>query len=194
MTQDSNMWKRDIEASNTDAMEAALPSTGVLASVFQARIATMTPGDIARTYASGFLVRLPGATERTSTALDTDPIGTRTVESRPGDVFIHPLNSARDFPVTLTAGRTAGNDVWICDSTVSRLHARITISSDGNHIIEDANSSNGTRVHGMRLTPGQRLLLANRDLLALGTVAMLFVDHTLIAQLTVEVTSTSLSR
>lgn len=173
-------------------MEAGWPSTGIVASVFAARIATMTSSEIASTYGCGFLVRVSGAKARAPTAIETDPMGARGEDTRAGDVFIHPLKLAREPPATLTVGRIAENHVCICERGVSRLHARMNVSSEGDFFIEDANSSNGTRVHGMRLTPGQQLLLANRDLIEIASVALLFVDHTMIARLTEEVTSRSL--
>ena len=66
-------------------------------------------------------------------------------------------------------GRSAqGNDVVIQDSSVSAHHAEIRMQ-DGQHILHDMNSTNGTFVNGQRLAgpyglrPGDRIALANTE-------------------------------
>ena len=55
--------------------------------------------------------------------------------------------------------------------TVSRLHAEIARSAR-DYIVVDLGSSNGTTVNGQRLNQGERRLLAEGDLLAIGQVAL----------------------
>lgn len=47
-------------------------------------------------------------------------------------------------------GRLASNDIWLADPFVSRQHCVIR-NEDGQHMIEDLNSANGTYVDGDRI-------------------------------------------
>jgi pSer/pThr/pTyr-binding forkhead associated (FHA) protein len=62
-------------------------------------------------------------------------------------------------------------DVCISDPTISRKHARISIS--GNQItLQDLGSTNGTYIEGRRIDPGEEIrLLKNQDFV-LGKVAV----------------------
>ena len=64
----------------------------------------------------------------------------------------------------LTIGRDSGNDIAIDDSLLSRAHARITQLGDDD-IVEDLQSSNGTRINGR---PLGRHILQHRDVVDLG--------------------------
>src|SRR3954452_25576439 len=52
----------------------------------------------------------------------------------------------------VTLGRAPGSTVVLNDPAVSRLHASISTGSGGDPVIEDAGSSYGTFVDGVRLT------------------------------------------
>jgi DNA-binding winged helix-turn-helix (wHTH) protein len=68
-------------------------------------------------------------------------------------------------------GRERGAVVWLDSSTVSRRHARITVTGD-QAVIEDLDSRNGTWVRGRKVeapTP-----LADHDEVKLGSVVMVF--------------------
>lgn len=54
-----------------------------------------------------------------------------------------------DKPV-LSIGRLASNDIWLADPFVSRQHCVIR-NEDGQYVIEDLNSANGTYVDGERI-------------------------------------------
>jgi hypothetical protein len=70
----------------------------------------------------------------------------------------------------ITLGRDPGNDIVINDPQVSRQHARIT--RQGNlMVIEDAGSTNGTFVDGVRLSGAHTL--TNSDVIGLGDVVTL---------------------
>jgi predicted component of type VI protein secretion system len=71
---------------------------------------------------------------------------------------------------SLTLGRDPHNDIVITDPQVSRQHARILRQGDL-MVIEDAGSTNGTFVNGMRLTGPHAL--ANGDVIGLGDAVTL---------------------
>jgi putative peptide zinc metalloprotease protein len=85
------------------------------------------------------------------------------------------LGDATRVPVVteMTLGRAPGSTVVLADPTVSRLHARIqtgAANGNGNPVIEDAGSSYGTWLDGVRLTgpaplhDGAKLRLGDQEL------------------------------
>lgn len=93
-----------------------------------------------------------------------------------------PLQGGR-WPLTragLLIGRDADCDVVVADRQVSRHHARIRVSAEGDLILEDLQSKNGTHVNGVviqgpyRLTDGDVIQIAvAAKLLYVGTEATL---------------------
>jgi len=82
----------------------------------------------------------------------------------------------RDREITLAEGENLlGRDrqavVWIDSATVSRRHARIVVN-DGEAVIEDLGSRNGTSVGGQKIHGVVRL--ADGDRLRLGAATMTF--------------------
>src|SRR2546427_3582591 len=82
----------------------------------------------------------------------------------------------RDREITLAEGENLlGRDrqavVWIDSATVSRRHARIVVT-DGEAVIEDLGSRNGTSVGGEKIQGPVRL--ADGDQLRLGSATMTF--------------------
>jgi hypothetical protein len=82
----------------------------------------------------------------------------------------------RDREITLAEGENLlGRDrqavVWIDSATVSRRHARIVVT-DGEAVIEDLGSRNGTSVGGQKIQGVVRL--ADGDRLRLGAATMTF--------------------
>jgi hypothetical protein len=68
----------------------------------------------------------------------------------------------------LVIGRHPSCDLIVTDTTVSRRHARLTFR-DGGWVVQDLDSTNGTRLNGhyvgrCRLRPGDRLDLGNQPL------------------------------
>lgn len=53
---------------------------------------------------------------------------------------------------TLTIGRNSSNNIVLNDSMVSRIHAQLTLMDNGQIIIKDLGSSNGTFVNGNKIT------------------------------------------
>src|SRR5437588_9870887 len=67
----------------------------------------------------------------------------------------------RDLPTPVTIGREEGNLLRLNDERVSRFHAKVQYDN-GEVIITDLESTNGTRVNGnvvqiRRLRPGDRI-------------------------------------
>lgn len=69
-------------------------------------------------------------------------------------------------------GRASSNDVVVEDTSISKLHARITIEPSGALRITDARSTNGTFVDGRQLGDGESVVLRPGAELRLGDVAL----------------------
>lgn len=79
----------------------------------------------------------------------------------------------RDLPIPVTIGREEGNALRLNDERVSRYHAKVQVE-DGDIILTDLDSTNGTRVNGSaiqirRLRPGDQVSIG-RSMLLFGTM------------------------
>jgi pSer/pThr/pTyr-binding forkhead associated (FHA) protein len=79
----------------------------------------------------------------------------------------------RDMAIPVTIGREEGNMLRLNDERVSRFHAKVQ-HEDGDVIITDLESTNGTRVNGSpvqirRLRPGDQISIG-RSMLLFGTL------------------------
>ena len=79
----------------------------------------------------------------------------------------------RELAIPVTIGREEGNGLRLNDERVSRFHAKVQ-QEDGDVIITDLESTNGTRVNGSpvqirRLRPGDQISLG-RSMLLFGTL------------------------
>ena len=75
----------------------------------------------------------------------------------------------RDLPIPVTIGREEGNLLRLNDERVSRFHAKVQ-QEDGDVILTDLESTNGTRVNGSpiqirRLRPGDQMNVGRSMLL-----------------------------
>ena len=78
------------------------------------------------------------------------------------------------FPFII--GRVEGS-LLIQDANLSRRHAKITFDgASGIYFITDLNSSNGTRLNGVPIVPGQAKQLTSGDSLSLGPNALMRFD------------------
>jgi hypothetical protein len=83
--------------------------------------------------------------------------------------------SARVARVTSDAepvgiGRNSANALTVDDSTVSNFHAALTLLTNGNLILADRGSSNGTYVNDVAIETGGRCVVRNGDRLKFGDV------------------------
>jgi diguanylate cyclase (GGDEF)-like protein len=78
---------------------------------------------------------------------------------------------------TTVIGRNKDANVPIQDTGVSRRHARVIIDGDGNYVVEDLGSKNGTQLNDVSV---RRAVLRSGDLLQLGpnvTLAFAIIDR-----------------
>ena len=74
----------------------------------------------------------------------------------------------------VTVGRQAGASLLIDHGSVSRRHAEISYAN-GQYVLRDAGSANGTFVNETRLEPGRAHVLNHHDRLRFGQVAFVFL-------------------
>lgn len=88
-------------------------------------------------------------------------------------VAIRGPSAGKHYPITgaCVLGRSFNSDVYIGDLNVSRRHAQITPSADGQCVLEDLGSGNGTFVNDQLVT---RQRLAPRDIVRIGGSAFRF--------------------
>ena len=73
-----------------------------------------------------------------------------------------------------TIGKMSGSvDVVIKDSTISRIHARLT-NKEGEIYVTDMNSMNGTFKNGLRLEPNETVLIEQGDELRFGRMTFCY--------------------
>jgi ABC transport system ATP-binding/permease protein len=68
----------------------------------------------------------------------------------------------------LTVGRTKDNDIIVDDPSVSRFHAALALNRQGDVIVSDLASANGTYINGRRINSSE--VLNQGDELTLGSV------------------------
>ncbi len=92
---------------------------------------------------------------------------------------LYGINKGNKYHIDLnnlpcTIGKMAGSvDVVIKDSTISRIHARITRQKDGVYVT-DMNSTNGTFKNGLRLDPNETVLIEQGDELRFGRMTFCY--------------------
>jgi FHA domain len=74
----------------------------------------------------------------------------------------------------LSVGRTKESDLTIEDVTVSKNHASLAVNAEGNFIVADTGSTNGTFLNGNRLVYGRAFTIAEADKVMFGTVEVYF--------------------
>jgi pSer/pThr/pTyr-binding forkhead associated (FHA) protein len=69
-----------------------------------------------------------------------------------------------------SVGRTKENDLWINDTSVSKMHAALALNDDNQLVVADTGSTNGTFVSGIRIAYGKAIVLTDAEKLSFGTV------------------------
>lgn len=75
-----------------------------------------------------------------------------------------------------TVGRTGGNAVWLDDASVSRLHCSIALHSNGEVVVADLGSANGTLVNDQALDERHARQLQVGDVLTVGDFNLTIAD------------------
>ncbi|MBS1198384.1 MAG: hypothetical protein H6R18_2169 [Proteobacteria bacterium] len=83
---------------------------------------------------------------------------------------------------SVTIGRDLGNEIVIDDPLLSRQHARI-VCIEKDHIVEDLQSSNGTRLNG---SPLKRQILQHSDVIELGSHHLRYMSSRVAADIELE--------
>jgi len=92
-------------------------------------------------------------------------------------MLVHPLRSAAE-PWAVTVGRVLPNDVVIPDETVSLYHAAFKRGEDGQFLLQDLGSTNGSFVNEARVPPrdeGGAIEIRSSNMVRFGSVVMTFL-------------------
>ena len=103
------------------------------------------------------------------------PRNNRNKKNPPRLIILSEIARGKSFELTytpLTIGRSENNDICISDGTLSGLHALI-YEEDGQIMIRDENSCNGTRINGQRIYQQGRKLLSS-DIIQVGGIEILY--------------------
>ncbi len=75
---------------------------------------------------------------------------------------------------SISVGRTSTNALMLEDNSVSKIHASLSVDSEGRLSVADTGSTNGTFVNEERLSYGKATLLEEGDKVKFGTVEVEF--------------------
>jgi FHA domain len=70
----------------------------------------------------------------------------------------------------LNVGRASDNDLMLNDTSVSKIHAALLMSSEGTLLVADTGSTNGTYINGRRIAYGESRLIEDGDVVGFGDV------------------------
>lgn len=90
------------------------------------------------------------------------------VDAEPALTFRVPAGAVK------TVGRAVRSDFILDAAMVSRIHCRLSVGDDGQLIVEDLESTNGTFVNDERVT---RAVLSTGDRLRVGRVVLAVADE-----------------
>jgi pSer/pThr/pTyr-binding forkhead associated (FHA) protein len=79
--------------------------------------------------------------------------------------------------VRLGVGRTRENDLSIDDASVSKLHASLTVNDNGDLIVADTGSTNGTFVNDERIPYGKAIIVGDGGRVRFGSVDVVFTPE-----------------
>jgi FHA domain len=90
-----------------------------------------------------------------------------------GDVREVPL-SMKLGGKRLSVGRVSDNELSLNDSSVSKIHAAITMNQQGTLLVADTGSTNGTFINGRRISYGEARQIEDGDVVGFGDVEVRF--------------------
>ena len=74
----------------------------------------------------------------------------------------------------LSVGRVSDNELSLNDSSVSKIHAAITMNQQGTLLVADTGSTNGTFINGRRISYGEARQIVDGDVVGFGDVEVRF--------------------
>jgi hypothetical protein len=74
----------------------------------------------------------------------------------------------------LSVGRVSDNELTLNDSSVSKIHAALTMNKEGTLLVADTGSTNGTFINGRRITYGEARQIEDGDVVGFGDVEVRF--------------------
>ena len=74
----------------------------------------------------------------------------------------------------ISIGRTKENDLAVDDTSVSKMHASLMLNTEGQLVVADTGSTNGTFVDGERISYGKAVTFSAGQKLKLGSVELAF--------------------
>jgi hypothetical protein len=126
---------------------------------------------------------------------ETDPVFTRgdkavsdsePTVSKPAPIPVPPARGAASVLLVkksgllpgpaIHVGRTENNDIVLPEMSVSKLHAKVYVESNGKVTVQDVGSSNGTRVNDTPLEEDDKRAVITGDIVVFGDVRCLFLD------------------
>jgi hypothetical protein len=74
----------------------------------------------------------------------------------------------------LSVGRVSDNELTLNDSSVSKIHAALTMNPQGTLLVADTGSTNGTYINGRRIAYGEARQIEDGDVVGFGDVEVRF--------------------
>jgi hypothetical protein len=74
----------------------------------------------------------------------------------------------------LSVGRVSDNDLALNDGSVSKIHAALTMNTQGTLMVADTGSTNGTFINGRRISYGEARQIEDGDVVGFGDVEVRF--------------------
>src|ERR1700722_15677832 len=76
----------------------------------------------------------------------------------------------------VTVGRLPDNTIQIDDASVSSHHAQLTLQ-DGDYILQDLGSTNGTRFNGQSVRPEEEHKMQDADKIRFGSIEVFYLSE-----------------
>jgi hypothetical protein len=112
----------------------------------------------------------------TTAVMDTSPAERKKSEAEIVDVFAIAKAPGNPYSDRISVGRARNCDVVVRDSSVSKLHAHVRPTADGNFEVIDLGSQNGTAINGRIVAANQSERVFFGDSVPFGSIDLLLVD------------------